>query len=77
MRFLTHLLAAATLAASTLSATAGGVSPEIMETPPTAPEEVMPATGSGNGALIVLGVMALLLLAANNNSDGEPTPQPE
>ncbi|WP_322891539.1 MULTISPECIES: hypothetical protein [unclassified Yoonia] len=79
MRILTTLTAATALAGFTTAATAGGLSPEIMEAPVVAAEPA-PAPGSSiNPAFIVVGVLAALLIASSSSSsdgDGEGTTNP-
>jgi hypothetical protein len=76
MRILTTLTAATALAAFTTAATAGGLSPEIMEAPVVAVEPA-PAGSSINPAFIVVGVLAALLIASSledDDNDGGTTP---
>ncbi|WP_322891540.1 MULTISPECIES: hypothetical protein [unclassified Yoonia] len=70
MRILTTLTAAVTLAAFTTAASAGGLSPEIMEAPVVA-QEAAPAGSSINPAFIVVGVLAALLIASSLDDDEE------
>ena len=72
MRITSSLCVAAILAATSTSVFAGGVSPAIIE-----PIEVIeaPATSSVKPAFIVVGVLALLLIASQLDDD-EPTYQP-
>ncbi|WP_019955432.1 hypothetical protein [Yoonia vestfoldensis] len=70
MRILTTLTAATALAALTTAATAGGLSPEIMETPVVA-VELAPAGSSINPAFVVVGVLAALLIASSLSDDEE------
>lgn len=70
LKKMTALAAATALCAST--AFAGGLSPEITE---AAPAEPAPAASSISPTYIVLGVVALLLIAAtidDNDSEEEP-----
>jgi hypothetical protein len=80
MRILTTMTAAAALAAFSTAASAGGLSPEVMEPPVAVAPAPAPAGSSINPAFVVVGVLAALLIAANSGSsdDGEePTdPQP-
>lgn len=69
MRFGIHMTAAAALAISTVSASAGGLAPEIIETPPVVEDTFEPAGSSVNPAIIVLGILALLLIASSSSSD--------
>lgn len=63
---------AAAIAISTTSAFAGGLSPEIIESPVTE-DEVIAAAPSIEPGYIVLGVLAALLIAAaiSDNDSGE------
>jgi len=64
---------AAAIALSSTTAFAGGLSPEIIESPVTE-DEMMVAGPSIEPGYIVLGVLAALLIAAavsDNNSDDE------
>jgi hypothetical protein len=70
MRTFTTLTAAAALAAFTTAATAGGLSPEVMEAPVVAVEPA-PAGSSINPVFIVVGVLAALLIAASLSDDEE------
>lgn len=79
MRSSIHLLAATALALSGVAAQAGGLSPEIIETPPLAEEEMAPAGTSVNPAFVVLGILAVLLIAvavSDDDDDGGDVMQP-
>ncbi len=72
MRVLTHSIAAGALIASGSMVQAGGLSPEIMETPVVVAEPAPPAGSSISPTYIVLGVLAALLIAATvNKSDDD------
>ncbi|MBE0412938.1 MAG: hypothetical protein IBX59_04825 [Yoonia sp.] len=71
------MTAAAALAISTLSANAGGLSPEIIETPPVVVDTFEPAGSSVDPTFVVLGILALLLIAASGSSNSEPTIIPQ
>lgn len=68
MRRLITLATIATFAVTTASA--GGLSPEIMETPVVA-TEAAPAGSSINPAFVVVGVLAALLIASSLSDDEE------
>ena len=69
-------LSAAVIALSANAAFAGGLSPEIVEAP-VMEEEMVAAGPSINPTYIVVGVLALLLIAASTGSDGDdPEPEP-
>jgi len=65
---------AAAIALSATSAFAGGLSPEIVETPVMEEPVMAPAGSSINPAYIVVGIIAVLLIAANSGSDNTTTP---
>lgn len=73
MRRITAFTTAATLAAFSSTAFAGGLSPEIMEAPAVA-DEAAPAGSSINPAFIVVGVLAALLIASGSSSDSSDEP---
>lgn len=73
MRIFTDTFAAAALLASTTSAFAGGLSPEITEAPVAIEEVMAPAAPSVSPTIIVLGVLGALLLVSMT-SDDEGTP---
>ncbi len=64
MRNLTTLLIAAVVAATSSTTFAGGLSPEIMETPAPVEDVMAPAASSISPTYIVLGLLAALLIAA-------------
>ena len=65
MRITTTLAAAASIAALSTSAIAGGLSEEVMEAPIVMEEPMAePATSSISPTYVVLGVLAALLIAA-------------
>lgn len=64
MRLTTTLAASAAIAVSAVAANAGGLNAEVMEAPVVVVEEAAPA-GSINASYIVVGVLAALLIAAN------------
>ncbi|WP_051108204.1 hypothetical protein [Yoonia vestfoldensis] len=66
----TTLATAAAFAAVTTVASAGGLSPEIMEAPVVA-QEAAPAGSSINPAFVVVGVLAALLIASSLSGDDE------
>jgi hypothetical protein len=69
---------AAAIAISTTSAFAGGLSPEIIESPVTE-DDMMVAGPSIEPGYIVLGVLAALLIAAavsDNDDDNDPEEEP-
>lgn len=77
MRYSTHLIAAAVLTFSAATANAGGLSPEIMETPPPMDDQMAPAGSSINSTYVILGILAALLIAAAinaNDDDDDPDP---
>ncbi len=66
------LVAAATVAALSTSAFAGGMADEVMEAPVVVEEPMMePAGSSLSPTLIVVGILAALLLAANLGGEEE------
>ena len=65
MRITKTLAAAAAIAALSTSAFAGGMADEVMEAPIVVEEEMAPAGSSISPAIIVVGILAALLLAAN------------
>lgn len=71
MRRLVTFATAATFAAVT-TASAGGLSPEIMEAPVVV-QEAAPAGSSINPAFVVVGVLAALLIASSLSDDEEET----
>ena len=72
MRITKTLAAAASIAALSTSAFAGGMADEVMEAPVAMEEEMMePAGSSLSPTLIVVGIVAALLLVANMDSDSE------
>ena len=76
MRILTPLMIAAVSVSATL-ANAGGLSPEIMETPVVVVDEPAPAGSSISPTYIILGILAALLIAAAvnaNDDDDEEEP---
>ena len=73
MRLTTTIAAAASIAVLSTSAFAGGLSPEIMETP-VVEAAPAPAASSISPTYIVLGVLAALLIAAAVNQDDDETP---
>ncbi len=80
MRIATTFIAATSLVLAMTPAQAGGLSPEIMETPEPI-EEVAPTTGSSvNSTFIIVGILAALLIAAainaNDDDDDAGTPAP-
>ena len=76
MRILTHSIVAGAFIASGSMAQAGGLSPEITETPVMVTQEPAPAGSSISPTYIVLGVLAALLIAAavaeDDDDDGVP-----
>jgi hypothetical protein len=76
MRLLSTITAAITIAAFTTAATAGGLSPEVMEAPVAVAPAVAPAATSVNPAFVVVGVLAALLIAANGSSSSDNLPAP-
>jgi len=75
MRVLTHTIVAGALIASGSMVQAGGLSPEITETPVMITQEPAPAGSSISPTYIVLGVLAALLIAAavaEDDDDGVP-----
>jgi hypothetical protein len=64
MRLTTTLAASAAIAVSAVAANAGGLNAEVMEAPVVVVEEAAPA-GSINSTYVVVGVLAALLIAAN------------
>ncbi len=70
MRITTSLITAAALAFSASAVQAGGLSPEIMETPVVVQDEMAPAGSSVSSGLIILGILALLIAAASSNDNG-------
>lgn len=70
------LTSAAAIAALTAPAFAGGMADQIMEAPVVVEEEmVAPAASSVSPTLVVVGILAALLIAANLESDDEPVRQ--
>ena len=72
-------LLASVVAICANAAFAGGLSPEIIESPVMEDEMMAPAGSSINPAYIVVGVLAALLIAAavSDNEDDEPAPEEE
>ncbi len=67
------LAAAAAIAVLSTSAFAGGMADEVMEAPVVVEEPMMePAGSSLSPTLIVIGILAALLLAANMGNDSNP-----
>jgi hypothetical protein len=71
MRILSTITAAAAIAALSTTATAGGLSPEVMEAPVAVAPAAAPAGSSINPAFVVVGVLAALLIAANSSSSSD------
>ena len=71
MRITKTLATAAAIAALSTSAFAGGMADEVMEAPVVVEEEMAPAGPSISPAIIVVGILAALLLAANLGDDEE------
>lgn len=71
MRFLSTFIATAALVTVATTALAGGLSPEIIETPDVAEDTLAPAKPSANGTYIIVGVLAALLIAAVINADDD------
>lgn len=69
MRLTTTLAASAALAVSGFAANAGGMAPEVMEAPVVVVEEPAPAGTSVSPTWVILGVLAVLLIAAAANAD--------
>jgi len=65
MRLTTTLAASAVIAVSAVAANAGSLAPATMEAPFVVMEEPAPAGSSINPALVVVGVLAALLIAAS------------
>ena len=64
MRFTKTLIAAAAISTIGMTATAGGLAPEVMETVPVVVEDTMMPTGSINSGYVVLGLLAALVAAS-------------
>lgn len=77
MRFGIHTLAAAALAVSSVSASAGGIAPEVIETPAVIVDAPSPAGSSADPAFIILGILAALLIASAASDNDGPTMQSE
>jgi hypothetical protein len=71
MRITKTVAAAAALALAGTAGFAGGLAEEIMEAPVVVEEEMAPAGSSISPAIIVVGILVALLLAANSGDDGE------
>ena len=66
---------AAAIAVSASSAFAGGLSPEIVETPVMEEVMVAPAGSSIDPTYIVIGLIAALLIATSINDDDDDEPE--
>ena len=63
MRFTKTLIAAAAISTIGMTATAGGLAPEVMEAPVVVADPMMPK-GSINSGYVVLGLLAALVAAS-------------
>ncbi len=72
MRITKTLAAAAAIAVLSTSAFAGGMADEVMEAPVVVETTMEPAGSSLSPTLIVIGILAALLLAANMGNDSNP-----
>ena len=66
MRITTTLAAAAAIAVTGAAASAGGLAPEVMESPVVVVDTPMAATSSVNPGFVVLGLLAALVAASGS-----------